>query len=327
MPCRSPGAPFTGGRGSGAEPGRPRAGAQKVEERADPRYAAEVGAVEREHRDLVGAPVRQKPPQAPGGHLAGHEPLGQERDAEAGERRLAQREDDVRAERRAWLDARTAIPIPDGMPFAEATTLPIQGLSAYALLKLAARPRRGESVLVQAAAGGVGLYLVQLAKRLGFERVIALASSRDKLDLVSGLGADATVDYAEAGWPERVREATGGRGVDVVLEMSGGDVAQACLELVAPFGRVVVYGARNMYDSLSPEQLTRLIRGNQSLVFFNVPTQRPESLSACIPDLLALVAQGKVRAYARERFPLADARRAFEALASRRTIGKLVLVP
>jgi len=89
----------------------------------------------------------------------------------------------------ATLDAATALPIPPGVSFAEATTLTIQGLTAYALLKFAARPRPDETVLVQASAGGVGLFLVQLAKLHGAGRVIALASSREKLDLVRRLGA------------------------------------------------------------------------------------------------------------------------------------------
>ena len=79
------------------------------------------------------------------------------------------------------------ISIPDGVSFAEATTIPIQGSSAYALLKFAARPSPGQSLVVQAAAGGVGLYLVQLARIMGFEKVMALASSREKIDLFDGL--------------------------------------------------------------------------------------------------------------------------------------------
>ena len=226
----------------------------------------------------------------------------------------------------ATADAGGAIPIPEGISFAEATTLPIQGLSAYALLKLAARPRPGETVLIQAAAGGVGLYLVQLSKLLGFERVVALASSEEKLELVRSLGADVAVNYAEPGWPERVREATGGRGVDVLLEMASREIAEASFPLVAPFGRIVVFGARNLHDVLGPERMAGLLRGNHTIVFFNVPTLRPDQLAPCVPEFLELVSRGKVRIFAGNRFPLAQARRAFEALASRKTVGKVVLV-
>src|SRR6267154_995985 len=106
----------------------------------------------------------------------------------------------------------------DGISFAEATTIPVHGLSAYALLKFAAKPHPDESLLIQAAAGGVGLYLVQLAKTLGVKKVIALASSKEKTDLVRSLGADVAINYFDQNWTEQVREATGGKGVDVVLE-------------------------------------------------------------------------------------------------------------
>ena len=88
----------------------------------------------------------------------------------------------------ATADATVAIPIPEGISFNEAATIPVQGLSAYALLKLAAKPQASETLLVQSAAGGVGLYLVQLAKIVGVRRLIALASSKEKLDLLTGLG-------------------------------------------------------------------------------------------------------------------------------------------
>jgi NADPH2:quinone reductase len=125
----------------------------------------------------------------------------------------------------------------------------------------------------------------------------------------------------------RRREATGGRGVDVVLEMASGEVGQECLRLLAPFGRVVVFGARNMYTSISTDEMQRLIHHNQSLIGFNVPTQRPEELRACVPKLLELVASRKLQLFARSAFALDDARLAFAALESRRTIGKVVLLP
>src|SRR5215470_11212082 len=227
----------------------------------------------------------------------------------------------------ATAHADTVIPIPDGMSFAEATALAVQGVSAYALLEVAARPRPHETVLVQSAAGGVGVFLVQLAKLRGVERVIAIAGSRAKLAAVEALGADVAIDHSRSDWPERVREATAGRGVDVILEMSSGEVQERSLELLAPFGRLVFFGAQNMYDTISPARMQRLIARNQSLHFFNLPTLRPDEVRQSVAGLLAMVAQGKIKILAGETFPLADAARAFEALASRRTIGKVVLLP
>jgi len=226
----------------------------------------------------------------------------------------------------AAADADACIPIPDGISFAQATTLPVQGVSAYALLEYAARPRPGESMLIQSAAGGVGLYLVQLAKAWKVGRVVALASSERKLRVLDALGADVAINYALPGWTGEVSRAFG-RGADIVLESASGAVGRESFRLLAPFGRLVMFGARNIHDTLGPEQLRQLITGNQALIGFNLPSLPPEQIRACVPKLLHLVASGQVKLFAENLFPLRDARRAFEALASRETVGKVVLVP
>jgi len=227
----------------------------------------------------------------------------------------------------AVADASATLPISDGISFAEATAITIQGLSAYALLKLAAKPQPSETVLIQAAAGGVGLFLVQLSKILGVKRVIALASTEEKLAIVKELGADVAISYANGDWADQVREVTGGQGVDVVLECVSGAVGEESFKLIAPFGRVVVFGAKNMYDTISPEKLQQLIHKNQSLIGFNFPSLRLEQIAPCISELLILISQGRLRLFANNSFPLAEFEKAFEALSGRRTIGKVVLLP
>jgi len=227
----------------------------------------------------------------------------------------------------AIAEASSAIPIPTAVTFSEATTLTVQGVSAYAILKLAAKAQPSESVLIQAAAGGVGLFLVQLAKILGMKQVIALASSRDKLEVVKTLGADITIDYTRPNWTGEVLDATNGRGVDLVLQSVSGDIAEKSFGLIAPFGRIVVYGAGNVYDTIHPEQLAQLIHKNQSLTGFNIPTQHPEQLQQCMSELLDLVSRRKLKLFADTSYPLAQFAAAFEALSSRRTIGKVVLLP
>ena len=130
----------------------------------------------------------------------------------------------------ATADSNFAFAIPDGVTFAEAASITVQGLTAYSLLKLAARPQAHESILIQAAAGGVGIFLVQLAKLLGAKQVIALAGSDSKLELVRELGADVAINYTEAGWAESVLRATGGRGVDIVLEAVSGTVGNGAFD-------------------------------------------------------------------------------------------------
>lgn len=227
----------------------------------------------------------------------------------------------------ATLDASLAIPVPEGVSFAEASTIPIQGLSAYAMLKFAAKPLPSESLLIQASAGGVGLYLVQLAKIMGVRQVIAMASSQTKLDLVKSLGADAVINYSGPGWVDQVRQATAGRGVDVVLEMASGEIGDESFKLIAPFGRVVLFGARNYHDLISTEKIQQLIFKNQSMIGFALPTLRRDQISECVPALLQLIKEKRVKLFANNSFPLVQVKSAFEALSGRHTIGKIVLAP
>jgi NADPH2:quinone reductase len=227
----------------------------------------------------------------------------------------------------ATANASFAIPIPDGVSFADAITIPIQGLSAYALLKIAAKPQPHETLLIQAAAGGVGLYLVQLAKIMGFKQVVALASSQEKLDLVKSLGADVAINYSNKNWPDQVRQVTSGKGVDVVLEMASGEVGDESFKLIAPFGRIIFFGVQNYHDFVSTEKMRQLIFKNLSAIGFAFPTLRPDQIAECVPALLNLIVRKKVKIFSNTSFRLAEARAAFAALSGRQNIGKIVLVP
>jgi NADPH2:quinone reductase len=182
----------------------------------------------------------------------------------------------------ATADASMAIPIPHGVTFAEANAITIQGLTAYTLLRFAARPQPDDSVLIQAAAGGVGLFLVQLAKSMGVKKVIALASSKEKLDLMKSLGADFPINYTEQNWVAQVERATRGRGAEVVLEASSGEIGDKSFKLMAPFGRAVIYGAKNAHDSFPTEKVRQLILKNQSVTGFNFPSLQPEQICESI---------------------------------------------
>jgi len=227
----------------------------------------------------------------------------------------------------ATAPAEMAIPIPEGVGFAEATTIPIQGLTAHLLLTQVAKIQPTESLLIQAAAGGVGTYLVQLAKIIGVQKVIALVGSQDKMRFVESLGADVVVDTSRSDWTDHVRAATGGRGVDVVLEAASGELGKHSFRLLGPFGRIVVFGARNVYDTFGPEQIQQLIYNNQTITAFNIPSYKPERIAASVGALLALIASGKLKLFAASRFALDEVKQAFEALASRKTVGKVVLIP
>jgi NADPH:quinone reductase len=223
---------------------------------------------------------------------------------------------------------RTAVfPVPDGVSDAAALALLIQGLSAWHLLRTSARLSEGESVVVHAAAGGVGTLAVQLARRFGAGRVIATASSEEKRALALELGADAAVDAREPELAAALREANGGARVDVVLEMAGGHVFEQSLRALAPFGRLVTYGIA----SGEPNQVASgaLMARSQAVVGFWLTHcfGRPGMVAEPMRELFELVASGGLRVVEGEVYGLSEARRAHEELQARRTTGKLLLDP
>ncbi|HLG76724.1 MAG TPA: zinc-binding dehydrogenase, partial [Ktedonobacteraceae bacterium] len=135
-------------------------------------------------------------------------------------------------------DAASVFPLPERLDFPQATALLVQGLTAYFLLRLSAPPQPGQSILIQAAAGGVGSLAVQLAKLWGAGTVIATASTTEKLELARRLGADVAINYTEPDWVTQVRQATNGKGVDIVLESVGGQIGEQSLQALAPHGRL-----------------------------------------------------------------------------------------
>lgn len=227
----------------------------------------------------------------------------------------------------AIANAYTLIPIPDSLDFSHAAAFPVQGITAYQLLHESVRLQPGESVLVHAAAGGVGTLAVQLARLMGASKVVGTASSDSKLELVRSLGADATIRYTASDWFEQVKAATDGRGVDCILEMVGGDITMQSLQCLAHFGRMVIYGAA----SGKVEQFSgiQLMYKNQSIVGYWLTSwmsQRPERIAAAAQALMQYLASGKLQIIVGATYPLAEAAAAHTAIANRETTGKVVLL-
>ena len=216
-------------------------------------------------------------------------------------------------------------PIPDGVDDGTALALLLQGLTAWHLYRTSAHLRAGESVVVHAAAGGVGSLAVQLGQAMGAGRVIATASTEEKRALALELGADAAVDAAPEGMKDRLVEANGGHRVDIVLEMAGGEVFEQSLEALAPFGRLVTYGIAS--GQPNTVQNGALMRTSRAVVGFWLmhAIRRPEMVREGLEDLFARVARGELRAVVGPAYPLAEAARAQADLQERRTTGKVLL--
>ncbi|MGY1643100.1 zinc-binding alcohol dehydrogenase family protein [Geodermatophilus sp. SYSU D00703] len=224
-------------------------------------------------------------------------------------------------------------PVPDGVTDEQALAVVLQGATAWHLLRTSAHLAAGETVVVLAGAGGVGSLAIQLARRWGAGRVIATASSPEKRALTEQLGADASVDPALADDDPRaftaaLREANGGKPVDVVLEMTGGNVFDGALSALAPFGRLVTYGmaARKPASPVDPGALMQKSRAVIGFWLAHCMT-RPHMMDDAMTELLPLVADGALSPIAGGRYPLTAVREAHQDLLARRTTGKLVLDP
>lgn len=222
------------------------------------------------------------------------------------------------------IDANLAVPLPDTLSFEDATALMVQGLTTSHLLKQS--PPANKTVLIPAAAGGVGSLLIQLARGQGARHVIALAGGETKRGFAVSLGADAAIDSNEADWRARVREATDGAGVEIVYDTVGGASTEAFLDILAPGGELV-FAALGRF-TLSATALEAMIGRNQSLKGFALlPLLSPAVLRAGLSELLDLAAQGRLRAVIGGRFALDKAAEAHRLIEARRSTGKVVLVP
>jgi NADPH2:quinone reductase len=260
----------------------------------------------------------QELPLVPGGEISGTTPDGK--------RVAALLMNGGYAERVAVPEA-ALVPVPDEVDDEQAAALLLQGLTAWSILNFSGRLEEGESVVIEAAAGGTGSLAVQLAKRAGAGRVIALASSEEKRALATELGADATVDSRAEDLKEEILAANDGEQVDLVLEMSGGAAFEATLRTLAPFGRLVTFGiASREANEVSTSHLmsaSRAVIGFWLIHLFRLP----QLLRQGIEELLGAAASGDLRAVIGGVYPLSEARQAHEALVGRNTQGKLLLDP
>lgn len=225
------------------------------------------------------------------------------------------------------IDANIAVPLPNGLPFEEATALMVQGLTASLLLKQT--PPRGRSVLINAAAGGVGTLLIQLAKHSGAKTVIAAASTSHKLEFARSLGADICINYSEENWPDELLTANSGAGPDIIYESVGGSVTEISLKILAPSGEMVIYGALNIQNfKFGVPELLGLIFKNQAIKGFSITNMlTPQILRNDLTHLFDLALQGQLKVQLGGIYSLKQVGDAHAAIEGRQTMGKIILRP
>jgi NADPH2:quinone reductase len=228
---------------------------------------------------------------------------------------------------------RVAVPVtalhamPASMSFPEGAAFPVVYPTSYAALVLRADLRAGETLLVHAAAGGVGVAAVQIGKALG-ARVIATAGGADKLEVARRAGADVVIDYTSGDWIEAVKQATGGRGADVIYDPVGGDIFEGSLKCIAWNGRLLVIGFAG--GTIPEVKANRILLKNIAVVGLHwgaYATNEPERIPEVFAGLAKLYESGLVRPMIFGTYSLDDVPKALEALGSRGTYGKVIITP
>lgn len=222
----------------------------------------------------------------------------------------------------------TTFPLPDDVTDGQALALVLQGVTAWHLLRTSARLHEGESVVVHAAAGGVGTLAVQLARAFGAGRVIGSASTDEKRQLALDLGADVAIDSRSDDMKEAIEEANGGK-VDVVLDMTGGATTDASIAALAPFGRLAFFGMASRQPP-SKVDLGALMARSRGVIGFwlaHAMGDPARYLAAPMEDLLGMVGRGELQPVVGDTYAMSDASEAHRDLRARRTRGKLLLDP
>lgn len=227
----------------------------------------------------------------------------------------------------AVVPVRSAVRIPDSMSFDDAAGFVIAYATSHHALKDRGQLKPGETLLVLGAAGGVGLTAVELGKVMG-ARVIAAASSDDKLKLAQDYGADDVVNYSDGDLREKVKALTSGRGVDVIYDPVGGKLAAPALRSIAPFGRYLVIGfASGDIPTVAYNQLLLRQAALVGVFWGNFSKDDPDRSTQDLAELLDWYSHGKLRPHISETYPLDEFQTALGRVMSRQAKGKVLIRP
>jgi NADPH:quinone reductase len=227
----------------------------------------------------------------------------------------------------AAVPADRVVKIPAGVGEREAAAAMLQGMTAHYLSHDTYALKKGETALIHAAAGGVGLLLVQMAHNIG-ARVIATVSTEEKAELARGVGADDTILYTQADFEVETKRLTGGKGVDVVYDSVGKTTFEKGLNVLRPRGMMVLFGGSS--GAVTP--IDPLVLTQKGSLFLTRPSlgnyiATPQELQARAGAVFGMIRDGKLKLRIEHVYPLAEAQQAHRELEGRKTTGKLLLIP
>lgn len=226
----------------------------------------------------------------------------------------------------AALPAAQLMPKPKALSFAQAVALPCQGLTAYHALITLGNVHKGQTVLIQAAAGGLGVLMVQIARTMG-ATVIGTCSSDEKYTLLTELGCQHPINYREHDFEAEVKRITGGRGCDLAVDSVGGEVFDKSLQCLASRGMLITLGMSSA--QLGSIQSLDLLIHNWKVAGFHLfgYTSDATAMATALRDFQRWIDDGKLSIVAKQVYPLEQVVEAHETIAARKTIGKTVLIP
>lgn len=224
------------------------------------------------------------------------------------------------------VNANFVFPYPETLDPVQAGGMPIVFLTSYHLLKTRGQMQAGDTVLIQAGASGVGTVAIQMAKAWG-AKVIATASTQEKLDLATSLGADAVINYTTQDFETEIQEQTGGKGVELILECVGGPVLEKSVRCVASYGRLISYG--NASGATANLAAADIFAANRTVIGFSMGRSPVGSLDhkAAMAEIFPMISSGKTRLIVDQVLPMSQVADAHRHLAARGTRGKVILTP
>ncbi|ETP70779.1 quinone oxidoreductase [Planococcus glaciei] len=220
--------------------------------------------------------------------------------------------------------------VPDELDIETAAASLTVGITAYNVIQKMARLAPGETILIHAAAGGIGSTAIQLARLFGAGKIIGTVGSDEKKEAAKGFGADHVINYVSSDFVDEVKQLTGGKGADVILDTVAGENFEKSMNCLAPFGRIVSFGHGNTGSVPGTLTTADLHSSCRSVLGYSTGTyrkQRPEFLQEAAAKITELMLEKKLEMSISKRFPLAEAAQAHAHIESRKSIGKILLMP
>ena len=219
-------------------------------------------------------------------------------------------------------------PVPDGVDAETAAASLMVGVTAYNVLRNTARIQKGETVLIHAAAGGIGTTACQLAKKFGAKKVIGTVSSLEKAEAAKHAGADKVINYKEEDFVQQTLDETEGKGADVILDTIAGENFNKSLECLAPFGRAVIFGHANDDSAPGTVKTNMLHASCRSVLGYSTGTcikERPEALEEAAHEIFRMLKDNELDVYVSQTYSLDQAAEAHAHIESRKSKGKMLL--